>query len=104
MSDGEPRLLVGTPTKSAGQITLLAETSEVDIYEKEMTAAHETSQGDKIQPVASKRPADSMVLRRHPKSFWFSDVGIFVLVSKMLASCWPGFAFLMLSAIQMSVP
>ena len=75
MSDGEPRLLVGTPTKSGGQITLLAErifriqTSEVDIYEKQMTAVHETLQGDKIQPVASKRPADSMVQETPSKKF-----------------------------------
>ena len=75
MSDGKPRLLVGTPTKSGGQITLLAErifrikTSEVDIYEKEMTAVHETLQGDKIQPVASKRPADSMVQETPSKKF-----------------------------------
>ena len=75
MADGEPRLLVGTPTKSGGQITLLAErifriqTSEVDIYEKEMTAVHETLQGDKIQPVTSKRPADSMVQETPSKKF-----------------------------------
>ena len=53
MSDGEPRLLVGTPTKSGDQITLLCErmfrvkTSDLDIYQKEMTAVHETLQGDK---------------------------------------------------------
>ena len=75
MSDGEPRLLVGTPTKSGGQITLLAErifriqTSEVDIYAKEMSAVHETLQGDKIQPVTSKRPADSMVQETPSKKF-----------------------------------
>ena len=77
MSDGEPRLLVETPTKSGGQITLLAERifriqtscTEVDIYEKEMTAVHETLQGDKIQPVASKRPADSMVQETPSKKF-----------------------------------
>lgn len=75
MSDGEPRLLVGTPTKSGNQITLLAErifrvkTSDVDIYEKEMKAVHETLQGDKIQPVVSKRPADSMVQETPSKKF-----------------------------------
>ena len=75
MSDGEPRLLVGTPTKSSGQITLLADrifriqTSDVDIDEKEMKAVHETLQGDKIQPVASKRPADSMDQETPTKKF-----------------------------------
>ena len=75
MSDGEPRLLVGTPTKSGGQITLLVErifriqTSEVDMYEKVMTAVHETLQSDKIQPAASKRPADSMVQETPSKKF-----------------------------------
>ena len=51
MPDGEPRLLVGTPTKSGDDITLLAErifrvqNTDVEIYEKEMLAAHETLQG-----------------------------------------------------------
>ena len=75
MSDGEPRLLVGTPTKSGDQITLLCErmfrvkTSDLDIYQKEMTAVHETLQGDKIQPVPSKRPADSMTEATPSKKF-----------------------------------
>ena len=75
MSDGEPRLLVGTPTKSGTQITLLAErifrvkTSDVEIYEKEMQAVHQTLQGDKIQPVASKRPAEAMIEETPPKKF-----------------------------------
>ena len=75
MSDGEPRLLVGTPTKSGDQITLLCErmfrvkTSDLDIYQKEMTAVHETLQGDKIQPVPSERPADSMTEETPSKKF-----------------------------------
>ena len=75
MSDGEPRLLVGTPTKSGTQITLLAErlfrvkTSDVEIYEKEMQAVHQTLQGDKIQPVASKRPAEAMIEETPSKKF-----------------------------------
>ena len=43
--------------------------SEVDIYAKEMSAVHETLQGDKIQPVTSKRPADSMVQETPSKKF-----------------------------------
>ena len=42
--------------------------------------------------------------RRHPKSLrqpsWTSDVGIFVLVSKICVSCRPCFVFKMLSAVK----
>ena len=75
MSDGEPRLLVGTPTKSGDGITLLAgrsfrvKTTDVEIYAKEMLAAHETLQGDKILPVPQKRAADSMIQETPSKKF-----------------------------------
>ena len=75
MSDGEPRLLVGTPTKSGDGSTLLAgrsfrvKTTDVEIYAKEMLAAHETLQGDKILPVPQKRAADSMIQETPSKKF-----------------------------------
>ena len=75
MSDGEPRLLVGTPTKSGDGITLLAGGSfrvkmmDVEIYAKEMLAVHETLQGDKILPVPQKRAADSMIQETPSKKF-----------------------------------
>ena len=75
MSDGEPRLLVGTPTKSWDDITLLAErifrvqNTDVEIYEKEMLAAHETLQGGEILPAPQKRAADVMIQETPSKKF-----------------------------------
>ncbi len=75
MSDGEPRLLVGTPTKSGDNITLLAERifrvpkTDVEIYEKEMLAMHETLQGDEVLPVPQKRAAHEMIEETPSKKF-----------------------------------
>ena len=74
MSDGEPRLLVGTPTKSGDNITLLAERifrvpkTDVEIYEKEMLAVHEIYEKE-ILPVPQKRAAHEMIEETPSKKF-----------------------------------
>ena len=71
MSDGEPRLLVGTPTKSGDNITLLAERifrvpkTDVEIYEKEMLAVHEIYEKEilLIEETPSKKFAPAFVVQ-----------------------------------------
>ena len=78
------------PNHFAGREDISYKTSEVDIYEKEMTAVHETLQGDKIQPVW--RPNDRRIRwfrRRHIQKVCTSFSGSVMSASLFWwARCW----------------